>query len=635
MRLRNIVLGLVLALFLVLVGVLVYVLASTEILPEADHSPTTFSVIEAGTAGDFAYGVYNYRGAGNITALTLTGPPRRNVVIINDSQAIEADRLPELIDQMRQLEAYGYNVTVTSEPRIGDYVYILPTGAIPSYALFNLQGNSSNGTILYIGGKDLLLSSGIKKLQWYDALSPEQKSRVVVYNGTLNDFLDQGNVSLAHEVLYSTWMLTNSTSYQVADNGLRTAVARLNGSGYMRVIYDFTDVHGIYDSPRLQSAGQVLTPAPPVIFPWEKSSLEFSLNKTNGTAFFSVRKDGKVIEHDQLRRVTDENVFIKRLEYQDPGEYVMVVDDNSGTIATGLLHVKDIQIHLADHRGYTYVFSVMVDGQPLKDAEAMVSLGNSSKRKYFVSDGQLVLNAKLDKGVNVFNMDIGDASIPVTIDNTEEPLLEFYLTYGLPALLVVFGVYFGARITRRPTYSLRFGDSPNAIRQEMTLPVERAIESFRMIRNDMKLGDSPITPQEFTVSLKRYLTNGADVTEGNVEEILKKLVKSGRLETHRDYYQLKGEGDVVRNALRRMMREKLIESGTMFREVEGRFVTKDFELGFFGEKFTKKAVIIVDDKSEEKRILGSMDEAERARLRIMESNDMISFVPIDRLSDVL
>ncbi|MEW6721728.1 MAG: hypothetical protein AB1324_00540 [Candidatus Micrarchaeota archaeon] len=634
MNVKNVLVGVLLALFLVMGGVLVYLLASTEVAEEGDGSPTTFSVLESGMAGGWAYSVYSFRGNGNITAVSYPREPRRSVVIINDSQAVDASRLPELVDSLRILETYGFNVTVTDEPRIGNDIYVIPTGAIPSYALFSLQENSSNGTIIYIGGRDLLLSSGIKQLNWYAALSEEQRGRVVQYNGTLDDFMD-GNVSLADEILYSSWMAGNRTNYSVSGNGVRTATAPLNESGYMRLVYEFHDVRGVYDSPRLRGANQTLVPDPPSIQPWEKSSLMFSLNKTNGTAFYSVKKDGKVVEHEQLRRVTDENVFIKRLEYSEPGEYVIIVDDNAGVIATGLLHVRDLRIALDERRGVTYVFSVTEDGMPVRNKEALVSLGDSEQRKYFVSGGELAVNAKLARGVNVFHIEIDGVSVPVEIDNQEDSIFEFYLKYGVFAIGVVMVVYFGARISRRPTYALRFGESASDMRQEMSLPVERALESFRLIRSDMKLEGSPITPQEFTIALKRYLTNGADVTDGNVEEILKKLVKDGRLETHRDYYQLKGEGDIVRNSLRRMIREKLIESGTMFREDGGRFVTKDFEIGFFGDKFGKKAIIIVDDKAEEKRLLSSLSGQEQARFRIMGSNDTLSFVPIDRLSDVL
>ena len=634
MRLRTVFIGLIAILLLMMAGIVVVLLSDT-VIEKKESSPTSFSVLETGAVSDYAYGVYNYRGSGNLTVLSYDREPKRIVTIVNDSQAIQAARLPELIEQMRGLEDYGFTVKVTDDPKVGDGIYIIPTGAIPSYALFNLQQNSSNGTIIYIGGKDLLLSSGIKRLNWYDSLSSAQKSRVVVYNGTLDDFLDSGNVSLSRVVLLSSWMAFNSTTYSVSGDGLKTATVPFNRTGYMRIVYDFEDLHGVFDSPKLRSAGQSLTPNPASIFPWEKSSLQFTLNKTNGTAFLSVRKNGKVIEHEQLRRVTDENVFIKRFEYSEPGEYVLVVDDNDGVIASGLLHVKDTEIKLIDKRGYTCVFSVMVDGKPLDGAEALVSLGNSSKRKYFISDGTMVVSAKLDRGENLFTIEIGGATIPVKVDNQEDPVFEFYLKYGVPAFAIVAVVYFGARVSRRPTYRLRFGDSADYVRQEISLPIDRALESFSAVRKDMKLGKAPLTLHEFSVSLKRYLTNGADVTEGNVEEILKKLVSAGELETHRDYYQLKGEGDVVRNTLRRMVREKLIESGTPFREEADKFVTKDFELGFVGEVFRGKGVIIVDDKAEEKRILDGMSESERARFRIQQSNGMISFVPIDRLSDVL
>ncbi|MCI0503537.1 hypothetical protein L0Y65_02390 [Candidatus Micrarchaeota archaeon] len=633
MNLRTIIIGLIALLLLVMAGI-VAVLLSDVVVGEAESSPTSFSVLETGAASGFAYGVYNYRGEGNLTVISYDREPKRKIVVINDSQAIQATRLPELVESLRPLERYGFDLKVSDEPKIGDAIYVIPTGAIPSYALFNLQQNSSNATIIYIGGRDLLLSSGIKRLEWYNALSAAQKARVVQYNGTLDEFLD-GNVSLEHEILLSGWMAKNSTAYSVSGDGLKTAVVPFNKTGYLRIVYEFRDLYGIYDSPRLQSLGQPLQPEPPVIFPWEKSSLQYTLNKTNGTAFLSVKNNGKVIEHEQLRRVTDQNVFFKKFEYSEPGEYVIIVDDNSGVIASGLLHVKDTQIRLIEKSGYTCVFSVMVDGRPLDNAEAYVSLGNSSKRKYFISDGQMVVSAKLVRGENIFNIELGGATIPVKYDNQEDPLIEFYLKYGVPAFAIVAVVYFGARISKRPTYRLRFGDSADYVRAEMSLPIERAMESFAVIRKDMKLGKSPITPHEFSVSLKRYLTNGADVTEGNVEEILKKLVDSGRLENHRDYYQMKGEGDVVRNVLRRMVREKLIESGTPFREDAGKFITKDFEIGFFGERFAGKGIIVVDDKAEEKGILERMSESERARFRIQQSNGMISFVPIDRLSDVL
>ena len=152
----------------------------------------------------------------------------------------------------------------------------------------------------------------------------------------------------------------------------------------------------------------------------------------------------------------------------------------------------------------------------------------------------------------------------------------------------------------------------------------------------MNFGKAPITPQEFTISLKRYLTNGADITEGNVEEILKKLVRAGHLESYRDYYQMPGEGDIKKNALCRMIKEKLIQNGTMFEEKNGRFVTKDYEIGFFGQKLSKKKTfIIVEDHTEANRIINHMNDNERSKIMLLQANDMVELVEIDKLEDVL
>lgn len=636
MKLMN-VLAVILALLLMaLAGIFIMIVAAPVLEGGKETSAPTFTMLESGTAGDYGYAVFNYRGEGNVTLLALDSEPKQTIVIINDSQAVQATRFNELVAQLKALERYGYTVNVSSEPKISSGITVIPTGALPAYALFSLQQNGSNGTIVYVGAPDLILSNGIKQMNWYVMLSASQKKRVVFYGGTLDDMVGNRSISLADDILHNNWSLKNRTMTTLSGAGESSAALGLNGSGYVRLIYDLGDIAGIADLPPMAQPEQIISPVPQAIYPWEKSDLRFSLNKTNGTAFLTIKKDGKVFTHEQLRRVTDENVFLERLSFEKPGEYVIMVNDNSGTIASGLLHVKDLRVQLQERRGVTYVFLVTVDGRPLENAQATVWLGNSTERKtFYVSKGQLVVNAKLDKGTNVFHFDISGSALTLPVENQQEQLFEFYIKYGLPGLLAVAVVYFGVRITRRPTYKLRFGDSTSYIRQEIKVPMASALAAFRNVRRDMKLQGTPITPQEFSVALKRYLTNGADVTEGNVEEALKKLEKAGYLEGYRYYYQLKGEGDIRQNALRRMIREKLIESGTPFEEREGKFITKDFEIGFFGDKFRNKGVIVVDDKSEVRRLLSTLSEAEQAKLRLMQANDMLQFVSIEHLSDLL
>jgi hypothetical protein len=636
MKLLNVFIGLLAVLVLALGAVVALLLITStpeEFIPE--KSPAVFSVIEVGTAAERAYAVYNHRGEGNLTIISLDNKPAQRVTVIQDSQAIQATQFNSLVDELQDLEKYGYDIMVTNRTTISSGVYVIPTGAIPAYVLFNLQQNSSNATIIYIGEKDLILSRGIKQQAWYNALTPKQRERIVVHETTLDEFMENGSVSLPDEILHVTWESKGNSTYRLSGGGLDTATIPLDEEGYVRIIYNVDELYGIYDSPRLMIADTFVNPDPDDIYPWQRSTLLFSLNKTNGTAYLSIEKDGKEISRELLRRVSDQNVFLQKLQYEEPGEYIIKVRDNRGTMATGLLHVYDLEIELAERAGIMYTFSVNVDGEPARDTDAVVSVGSGAKRGFYVNDGRLTIPAKLDKGMNTFNIQIYGTTFPVQFDNQKENLFEFYLTYGAPGLLLMGAVYFAARLSRRPSYQLRFGDSVTLVRQEMRIPLERAIDSFRRIRSDMNLGKTPITPQEFTVSLKRYLTNGADVTEGNVEEILKNLVRKDRLEGYRDYYQLKGEGDIKRNALRRMVREQLIQSGTMFTERNGKFVTKDYEIGFFGHTFSKKGIIIVEDKAEARRILSNLSDTESSKFALMRANDMVELVSIDRLQDVL
>jgi hypothetical protein len=501
--------------------------------------------------------------------------------------------------------------------------------------LFNVEQNNSNGTIVYFGAKNLILSSGIKEYAWYDQLSPEQQSRFIIYGTTLDQFLDTGG-SISQDLLYNRWIANENDSIYLSGNEISSSTVQMTGSGYVRLIYDVGNIHGIYDSPYMEQSPMFLNLSKQSTYPSEVSTLQFELNKTSGIAVLTVTKDGSIIETRDLRTVTDQNVFIETFSYGTPGNYIISIDDESSNLATGLLHVKDIQIQLLGRTGMQYSFLITIDNTPLESGEANVWLGNSTaQKKVYINDGETTISAQLDRGPNTFNFEIDGNVIQLNVVNNQTNILEFYLTYLVPGIFIVIIIYMGARMSRKPTYRVRFGDSSTYIRQEIRLPLDRALESFRKIREDMHLSGSPLTTHEFTISLKRYLTNGADVTEGNVEEILSKLVQASYLETHREYYQLKGEGDIKKKVLSRIIREKLIESGTQFTEQPDKFVLPDLEIGFFTSRFNKKAVIVVDNEAETKHIISSLDENQQARLRIAQTNGMLSFVTIDKLSGLL
>jgi DNA-binding PadR family transcriptional regulator len=641
MRRRFILAGVLAILLVILLSGIILLLFTQVPETQKENAQPLFQVIQSGIAGNYGYIIFNYRGTGNITMVSYDSHPSMNIYVINDSQAIEATRLPDFIKQLATLEKYGYTVSISNSTQLVDGIYVLPSGAMPSYVLFDLYQNNSNATVIYLGDPDLLLSSGMKQHDWYSSLTPFQRKHILVYNTTLDNFMQQSNDTILNDILFFSAIRQHNSSFNVSGSGLRTATLNLSNATRLRLVVNFNGLSEVYDSPPLQSLPppanrMVLTPNPAAIFPWSKSTLQFSLGRTNGTAFLSISKDGKEVEHDILRRVTDENVFLQTLQFSDPGDYVLNVTDNSGTIASGILHVNDLKVSLQQRIGTTYVFSVTLDGMPATDSEATVWLGNSStKGKFYISDGLLSVNAQLGPGTNVFNLDMFGNVLQVPVQNSASSPFDVYIKFGIPGLGVMLLVYFGARITRKPMYTLRVGDSTTYIREEVQLPLAEALNTFKSAREDLHLTSEPITPHEFGVELKRRITNGADVTEGNVESILKSLVKSGKLESHREYYQLRGEGDVRLNTLRRMVKEKLIEDGVEFKEEGHKFVTKDYEIGFPGDKFTKKAIIVVDSDSELKNVLERLNDSETALLRIKQANGLLVFVPIDRLGGAL
>ena len=644
MNLRNIILGIVGIAALVL---FIITFAALFSVPNDQNSGSKdlFSLNGFGSAGEYGYASFRYRGTGNVSIIAHNGPKTKSIVVINDSQAIQATKLDSLVSELKTLESYGYKISISNDTKLdGESIYVVPSGAIPWYVLFDLEHGSSNSTIIYIGEKDLVLSSGIRRTGWYSTLPPSAAKRVIVYGNTSLDKMFESlrsgtktSLGLANDILTLKWYRNTSSSSGVDGDSTRTASVLIRGNQSLRLIYAFRNSAGFEDSTeKFSTASRVLPLNPVSIYPWEQSELRFDLERTNGTAYLIVKKDGREISNEQLRRVTETNVFIKELQFKDPGDYEVIVGDNSGIIGTAMLHVKELIIKPVEARGLSYIFSISLDGVPVKDNEAEVWLGNSTThKKIMINDGQIVVNARPDKGTVIFNFGFAGTIISVPVENNAESLVQFYLKYSIPGLALIAVVFIIARLSRKPTYSLRFGDTAPYARNEVRVSRQQAIDTFKRTREDMRLCKAPITTQEFTVSLRRYITNGSDITEGNVEQVLKELEKEGGLESHREYFQVHGEGDIKKNALMRMVREKLIENGIEFEEKGGRFVTANYEIGSLSDNFSKKAIIVFDDRLSMKKTIASLSIRERAKLELMQANGMASLTTIDELGDRL
>jgi len=622
--------------FFVIAGVLVFFSGILTSGAEEEKAEARFNVLEMGNAGNYGYVVYDFSGEGNITLVSYRKEAAREITVIRDNEGIEMEKFDEFVEMLKPLEKYGYVIKISNSRMLGDGIYVIPTGAMPTYVLDDLKNNVTNGVVIYLGEKNLVLHGGMKERDWYNELTPGQRDRILTYEKTLREYMEAGNYTIVTDILENKWSMDNKVTYSITGNGKRTSKVPIKDGRYVRVIYDLGTRIGLTDSVALKPVSNVLLPEPESKYPSQDSVLVFRLNETDGIAYFTVTKDGVELESKKLPTVVNGSIFREVLEFDKPGEYILRVVDNSGTIASGMLHVNELKVEHYGRTGYNNYFHVTVDGVPLKSAEVEANLENSTvTKKFFVSDGELTIGAQLRNGENVFIMKIEGETVRVPVIYEEENIFDVYVKYGIPGALLVLAVYVGARFSRKPVYVLRATEGSKEIRREVKIKTADLVEAFKNIREDIKIGKNPITVQEFEMAIKRYVTKGADVTDGNIEEILKRLVDRGVLESHRQYYQFAGEGNVKEKALLRMIKEKLIENGISFKTAGKRFITKDYEIGLFGEKFKNKAIIVVDDESEIKKIMDGLDPNEKAKIRIKEANGMLTFVPIDKLDEML
>lgn len=640
MRLRYVALAVLL--IAVLAGALLLIFAPAAI-PEINQTEKTtqssFSVLKMGRAGNSGYAVFSFQGEGNVTLVGHSSKPCRKIKILKDPDGIENTKITGFSSSLRNgLEKYGYSIEITEKKVLGDdSIYIIPTGAMPSYVISDITHNISSGMIVYLGRTDLLISEGrIKNENWYGNLTEKQKSRLIVYETTLNSYYDSGNTTLSKDILENGWSKSGSETHSVKGKDITTRSTLMNSGEYLRVIYDLGEVHGLVDSVMLPAEEFVLFPSPESIFTWEKSDLMITLNDTNGTAYFLIEKNGAQESEKELGRVVEENVFPQKLEFIEPGNYVLKVYDNSGTLASGIVHVKNFSLALTYSQGYEYVFSVLVDGKPLSGAEVSVSIGDSEMKKdFYVSEGTLNVRAQLSEGKNTFNFDLLGTTIRYEVEHSPSGVFDIYIKYGIPGMILVVLVYLGARLGRKSVYRIKFSESSKNIRPEISVSKEELTSTISKIGEDLNLGKAPINSQEFSIALKRYVTHGAEVTEGNIEEILAVLEDRGVLESHLGYYQIAGTGNAKRNSMKRIIREKLIENGIRFKERKDRFITRDYEVGFIDSDFSQKGYVVVDNESEKTSIMNSLDEKEKSKLMIKQSNGMIVFIPIKKLGEYL
>jgi hypothetical protein len=651
--------SLVIALLLVVIAVggLLWVMLPQGDKPAQELRPY-FAIQDFGRAGDNAYLVYTGEGTGVIKIIGLASPPQQRVIVYG-AEGIGNSRLPELEKHLEALTDYNISVTIlnasdiagkttaqktffgkdqtqANSPILQGGILIVPTGAMPEWVLTQLD-NDKTTVVIYFGETDLIIRSTTKKEDWYSALPQEEKDRILVKTGTLDDYLANGNVKmLLDEIAENRWairsyVIINATKTEE----IRTAIIDINGSKYFRIIPAIKDLQGAFDypvPPRVVSVN-----ADKTVYSWEDSWVEVVLPKTNGTAYLNVEKDGLLVNSIKLGRVTEETAFRENLRYEKPGDYILKVVDNKGLVAIGILHVINVKVTPVDVRDTSLTFSVMIDGDPLRNGDTNVSIKDSAsgmKLNYPIVDGTVTIQAKPITGKRTFVFELFGGKVESVVETKEETLADIYLKYGPLGLILIVIVFIMASLGKQQTYKIRIVEVAPEIRKEVRITLEMAEDLFKAARRDLKI-NGPLKPQEFAVGLKRYVTEGADVTEGNVEEILKKMGERGLVLNWNGYYQLATDGKIKKNVIMRMVSEKLIEKGIHYKISGNKFITKDLEIGFFGDRFGKKALVVFEDAAELKKTLAGMSEKERSKLFLKEFNGVLNLVPVEKLDESL
>lgn len=625
------------------IAIVVFLVAAVililSILPAEEKKIQTeqysFEIKDIGRAGNNLYTIYSSSGNGRISELLLSKNASKTVYVL-EQEGIENERFHELAERIKGLEKYGFKVQIVGPlASVVEGVYIVPTGAMPAYVLETI--NSAEGlTTIYIGETDLIMRATTKKEDWYNLIREDAKPRLLIENTTVDKMTPQDMDKFVRTVMENEWVVNSKKQINVSsEQKTGTAIVDASCCSYARIIYEFGDVLGIKDVELTADDTQTIGVSGEV-FPWESVTLEFSLEKTNGTAFLVVEKDGGQVKIEKLERVSEESYFRENVDFPYSGDYIIKINDNEKTVAKGIVHVKDLKIKLKEVRDVFYDFTVDVDGVPIKEGTVMATLKNSTSApmEYQIKDGQITIKAKLPKDQGIFVFETMGGKIEVPVNVKRENIFDVYVKYGPVGIALIIGIFIFARFNKKQTYLIRVSDVAPEIRKEVKVTATVVSEIFHSVRKDMRI-DGPIKASEFAVGLKKYVTDGADVTEGNVEEILKRVEKLGLVLSWKGYYQLTEDGSVSKNVMLRMIRETLIEKGIDFKAKGDKFITKEFEVGFFGDRFRGKGIVVFQDSEELKKTIAGLTERERSKLFLKEFNGMLNLTTIDKLGESL
>lgn len=625
--------ALAICLFFLLIAILSIVISLPQNSGSASFS--SVSVIDSGVASNSFYYVINSSDNTFAQIISSKIPLYKKIFILTpkSSVGLSNESLMHLTSDLDSLKDYGFSISFTNSTDVpSDSIFIIPNGALPSIFLDKL--NSTSSVIYYFGSTDLIIeSNSIKRRDFSSSIS--SLSNFIRVSGSLDQYFETSKTNFSDVILYSALSQSSYSNFTLKSSGLYTLSTPSNGSKYSRLVYSNSALKNVVDL-HLDPKPSIFNISTNPIYPNQKTSLVFSLNRSIGPAFLQIKLNDKLVSNESLGRITSENVFIRRLEFPDPGNYLILVSDSNNTLSKEILNVKKIQIIPVSQSGLNYRFALLVDDSPIQSSAAVVSFENSSlTKKYYVLNGSLVISASMPKGKNNLIFEIDGQKIPVEVINNSEPLFDFYFKFGIPVFFIILIVFIVSKITRKPIYRIRFNSTSSPSRLEQNISSMQIIDAFSKYRSDLSLNSSPLSISEFNLAIKKYLTLGSDITEGNLESLLKKLEKQNLLRSYNNFYSLPSDGDCASLVVLRIIRDRLIENGVSFNQKGSVFETKYLQIGTKNSNFTKNAILVFQNNSDLNSYLSSLSNFDRSKIELKIQNGTLILTTLENFEDYL
>jgi DNA-binding Lrp family transcriptional regulator len=564
----------------------------------------------AASVGIAENAMYAYVGNKSAVLASLKYPPYKTIVLVN------GEYKETVKERVAGLAEYGITIKELSPALASstkDSLIIICSAAMPREFLTNNE-TFSNNRVVYFGKMNLVLDSdGMKEENWSENFTKP----IAVLDG-VDTLLGKDEQYFLFGVYEVEGMKEGTGTIYVsakeAKNG-RLLIGKEITDGYFKPLPVYIDGKN-------------------EIYLWESTELSFSVPRADGALFFSLEKDGKKMYEKKLGFVTSPKAFVERLSFNESGVYVAKVYDRLNLLGAVLLNVKGVDVEYVGKKDVNQIFNITVNSEPVKSGFAYVSVGGGVERRLPVVDGILVVPAKLKKGDNIFRIKYLNFEKEINIQSEVSSVWDVYITYGIPGLLLIVAAFAYGRIAKKPTYRIITHEAAEELLGRKRVTAEDIKEVFGYVERHFGWKNVPLTIRDVSWGIKETIAEGMDVSEGNVEEILKKLEKKGVVEGYAGYYQLKGAGDIKTNVLKRMIRDMLVEKGIEFKEEGDVFKTEEWRIGPPRAKIGKNEIIVVLDEKEKREFMRSLGDLE-PKIRLKMGNGVVRVVSFDELREIL